>query len=309
MTEIITDAARGTGPAAAREIHRTQAAITVDAPAELVYRTLTDVTGWPLLYPWIVHTEIVERSGIEDLATFWAVRPGPEGGLRIWQSRRSLHDDTLRMVFEQRGSVGAIRELGGEWLFTDLEGGGCRVESHHWFTTDEDPALTAGELDRHGALQMRTLKEAVEGREQQSPLVLRAARDTLVPGTVKDVHARLSADLGLGGPATGETAGFGTAATEHPDGTTHDGRTVHIGRAPHTVVVKHLDPPAEFALYRRTWRLAEEADGVRVTAERLAVARPDTLAQDAQERRRALLTWLGEGAARDLPRGAGPFVK
>jgi aromatase len=308
MTETTTEAVRRTGRA--DQIHRTKAEITVDAPAELVYRTLTDVAGWPLLYPWIVHTEIVERQGIEDLTRFWAVRPGPEGGLRIWQSRRSLHDDTLRMVFEQQGSVGAIRGLGGEWLFIALENGGCRVESHHWFTTDQDPAITAGELDRHGALQMRTLKAAVEGREQDGPLVLRAERDTLLPGTVEDVHARLSAALGQGGSAAEETAVFGTAVTEHPDGTVRGGRTVHIGRAPHTVVVKHLDTPDEFALYRRSWRLAQEADGVRVTTERLAVARPETLAGDrAGERRRALLAWLDEGAARDLPQGAGHFVE
>jgi aromatase len=304
MTETTTEAARRTRPAT-EEIHRTKAEITVDAPAELVYRTLTDVAGWPLLYPWIVHTEIVEQRGAEDLSKFWAVRPGPEGGLRIWQSRRRLHDDTLRMVFEQQGTVGAIRRLGGEWLFIALEDGGCRVESHHWFTTDQDPAITAGELDRHGALQMRTLKAAVEGRERNAPLVLRAERRALLPGTVEDVHARLSAALGQD-PTAEETAVFGTADTPHPDGSTTGGRTVHIGRAPHTVVVKHLDPPRGCALYRRSWRLTQEANGVRVTAERLAVARPETLAADpGGERRAALLAWLGRGAEQDLPEGAG----
>ncbi|MCS0639589.1 aromatase/cyclase [Streptomyces sp. LP05-1] len=309
MTETTTQAARRTG-SAAEEIHRTEARITIDAPAELVYRTLTDVAGWPLLYPWIVHTEIVEMRGTGDLSRFWAVRPGPEGGLRIWQSRRTLHDDTLRMVFEQQGSVGAIRGLGGEWLFIPLENGGCRVESHHWFTTDQDPAVTAGELDRHGALQMRTLKAAVEGREQDGPLVLRADRSALLPGTVEEIHARLAAALGQDGPATGETAGFGTAVMEHPDGTTHSGRIVRIGRPPHTLVVKHLDAPGEFALYRRSWRLAQEADGVRVTAGHLAVARPETLAGDrAGERRRALMAWLDEGAGRDLSQGASHSVE
>ncbi|MFD9098898.1 SRPBCC family protein [Streptomyces collinus] len=304
MTQTTTEAARRTGPAT-EEIHRTTAEITVDAPAELVYRTLTDVAGWPLLYPWIVHTEIVEQHGTEDLSKFWAVRPGPEGGLRIWQSRRHLHDDTLRMVFEQQGTVGAIRRLGGEWLFIPLQDGGCRVESHHWFTTDQDPAITAGELDRHGALQMRTLKAAVEAREQDGPLVLRAERRALLPGTVEDVHALLSAALGRPASA-GESAVLGTADTPHPDGSTRSGRTVHIGRAPHTLVVKHLDPPPEFALLRRSWRLAQDADGVRVTAERLAVARPETLAEDpGQERRARLLAWLGEGAEQDLPEGAG----
>ncbi|MFF3339649.1 SRPBCC family protein [Streptomyces flavidovirens] len=288
------------------EIHRTRAAITVDAPAVEVYRTLTDVLNWPLLYPWIVHTEIVERRGIEDVSKFWAVRPGPEGGLRVWQSRRRLHDAERRMEFEQLGTVGAIRRLGGEWLFLPEGDGRCRVESHHWFTTDQDPAVTAQELDRHGALQMRTLKDAVEQRTEAQRLVLRVERSAEVPGKPQEVYGRLSAALGQPRPGERE-AEFIDAPCDHPDGTAATGRSVRITRAPHTLVLKHLDPPGELALYRRGWRLDEVPDGVRVTSEQLAVARPEALmdgpAETAGTRRQALLKWLGARAAADLSQG------
>ncbi|MFD6465712.1 aromatase/cyclase [Streptomyces goshikiensis] len=307
-------------------IHRTQASVTVDAPAEEVYRTLTDVANWPLLYPWIAHTEIVERTGDADLSKFWAVRPGPEGGLRIWESRRTLHDGELRMEFEQQGTVGAIRRLGGEWLFLPEGAGRCRVESRHWFTTDEDPAVTAEELDRHGALQMRTLKEAVEGRASAERLVLRARRSTVLPGTTApEVHAHLCASAGRwerGAPQAGvAAAGFAEAAFteaewEHPDGTVHLGPSVRIARAPHTLVLKSLEPYGQFALHRCVWRLEETPEGVLVTAEQLAVAHPEALdgdtpdTQDAPDapagsRRERLLAWLDARAAAALPQGAG----
>ncbi|PWI42520.1 SRPBCC family protein [Streptomyces sp. ICBB 8177] len=277
---------------------RTEAAITVAAPAALVYRTLTDVAGWPLLYPWITHTEVLERRGAEDLARFWAVRPGPEGGLRIWQSARRLHDADLRMEFEQQGTVGAIRRLGGEWRFLPDGRDGCRVESHHWFTSGEDPALTAAELDRHGALQMRTLKEAVEQREHQERRVLRAERSAVLPGTPHEVQARLTRALGRAEPVATEAAEFVDTPVDRPDGTVAEGRAVRIVRAPHTVVLKYLDPGAPFALHRRVWRLRSAAGGVRVTAQRLAVLDPQSAADDS--RRPALLAWLDDRATADL---------
>ncbi|WP_051970077.1 SRPBCC family protein [Kitasatospora azatica] len=280
------------------EIHRTRAAISVQAPARDVYLTLTDVLGWPLLYPWITHTEVLEQQGPEDLTKFWAVRPGPEGTLRIWTSRRRLDDAALVMEFEQHGSVGAIRRLGGRWLFLEQPDGQCLVESHHWFTTDEDPAVTAAELDRHGALQMRTLKEAVEQREQAEPLVLRAEREVLLAGTtIEEVHRHLVDTLDLG-ETPQEEAQFVTARAAHPDGPSRAGRSVLILRDPHTVLLKHLEPPAEFALYRRSWHLDSTADGIRVTARQLAVAR----SEEADLSR--LGEWLDRQAAADLPAAA-----
>ncbi|WP_328538825.1 aromatase/cyclase [Streptomyces sp. NBC_00344] len=244
-----------------REIHRTRAGIDVDAPAESVYRALTDVSGWPVLYPWIAHTEVVSRDGQDDEVKFWAVRPGPEGGLRIWTSRRTLDPDALRMDFTQQGSVGPIKELGGTWDFLARPDGGCRVESGHWFTTDADPAETAGELDRHGGLQMRTLKSQTEHRTALTSDVIRVEDSAVFTGTVASVHARLLDTL----PArdSDESAWFGAV-----DGV----RTVQIGHGGHTLVQKLLTPPDPAALYRRRWRITEAPGGVLVTADVLAVA-------------------------------------
>ncbi|MFJ8308131.1 MULTISPECIES: SRPBCC family protein [unclassified Streptomyces] len=244
-----------------REIHRTRAGIDIDAPADSVYRALTDVADWPLLYPWIAHTELVSQDGQDDEVKFWAVRPGPEGGLRIWTSRRTLDPVALRMDFVQQGSVGPIKELGGTWDFLPRPDGGCRVVSGHWFTTDADPQETAGELDRHGGLQMRTLKSKTEQPGSLTSDVIRVEDSAVLPGSVASVHARLLAAL----PQRDgdESAWFGSQ-----DGTP----AVQIEHAGHTLVQKPLTAPAPADLYRRRWRLTEVPGGVLVTADVLAAA-------------------------------------
>lgn len=246
--------------AAERQVHRTSATVDVDAPADVVYRALTDVADWPVLYPWIAHTEVVAREGADDEVKFWAVRPGPEGGLRIWTSKRTLDAAARRMVFEQQGSVGPIEQLGGTWDFLPREDGGCRVESGHWFTTASDPAVTAGELDRHGALQMQTLKAQTESATALTTDVVRAEAAATVPGPLGKVRARLLAAL----PAGEGDAWFGE---------TEAGPTVQIVHGDGVVVQKPLAPPEPAELLRTRWRFAEEAAGVRVTADVLAVAR------------------------------------
>ncbi|WP_405872893.1 SRPBCC family protein [Streptomyces sp. NBC_00005] len=242
-----------------RQVHRTRATVDIDAPAEAVHRALTGVAGWPVLYPWIAHTEVLAREGADDEVKFWAVRPDGSG-LRVWTSKRTLDPVALRMEFEQRGSVGPIEQLGGTWDFVPRPDGGCRVESGHWFTTDADPDETARELDRHGALQMRTLKSQTESATSLTTDVIRAKSEVLVSGgSLAGLRARLLAAL----PAGDGDAWFGE---------TSEGPTVQIAHGDHVLVQKLLSPPGPADLYRRRWRLGEEAGGVRVTADVLAVA-------------------------------------
>jgi len=277
-------------------IHRTRAAIDIDAPAEAVYLALTDLEYWPLLFPWIAHTEVVHRHGADDKAKFWAVRPGPEGGLRIWTSTRTLDSVALRMEFEQQGSVGPISRLGGTWDFLPQEGGGCRVESSHWFTTDADPQDTAAELDRHGALQMRTLKARTENAATEDARALRSESTALLPGTVEEVHALLLAAQPQDGREGDADAWFASSDSEA-------GRTVQISYAPRTVLRKRLDPPAGTDLYRCRWQLAEAPQGgVLVTAEVLAVAVAEASADD----RTRLLGLLAADAQAALAFGLEP---
>ncbi|MGW5279940.1 SRPBCC family protein [Streptomyces collinus] len=242
-----------------RQVHHTRATVDIDAPADSVYRALTGVADWPVLYPWIAHTEVLGREGADDEVKFWAVRPDGTG-LRVWTSKRTLDPRALRMVFEQRGSVGPIRQLGGTWDFVSRPDGGCRVESGHWFTTDADPAGTAGELDRHGSLQMRTLKSQTESATALTTDVIRAESAAHVAGrSLAEVRGRLLAAL----PAGEGDAWFGDTGT---------GPAVQIAHGDAVLVQKPLSPPAPARLYRTRWRLAEEAGGVRVTADVLAVA-------------------------------------
>ncbi|MFI9080856.1 SRPBCC family protein [Streptomyces sioyaensis] len=265
-----------------RQAHRTHATIDIDAPAMSVYRALTGVADWPLLYPWIAHTEVLTREGADDEVKFWAVRPDGTG-LRVWTSKRTLDPDALRMVFEQLGPVGPIRQLGGTWNFVPRPDGGCRVESSHWFTADADPTESAEELARHGALQMQTLKSQTESATALTTDVIRAESAVLVSGgSLARIRGRLLAAL----PDGDGDAWFGD---------TPAGLAVQIAHGEDVLVQKPLSPPAPARLYRTRWRLAQEAGSVRVTADVLAV----TTGEHARVRR------LAEAGVRDALALAG----
>ncbi|MFJ1755838.1 aromatase/cyclase [Kitasatospora sp. NPDC088134] len=252
------------------EIHRTRADITVAAPPEAVYRAMTDVEQWPVVFPWIAHTEVLERDGDADLVKFWAVRP--DGTTRIWTSRRTLDPVGLRMEFEQQGAVGLIDRLGGSWLFAPgTTADSCEVGSEHWFTTDGDPAAAAAELDRHGARQLATLRSRSEGRAELAGRLLRGERTLLVAEPPAQVHERLRRGLGPLGPAHGES--FLDVTLDRADGSVHPDRVLQIPTGTGLLVHKHLMPPETLELLVRHWRVAADPAGTLVTAGYTAVVR------------------------------------
>jgi aromatase len=247
------------------DAHRTEASATIAAPAPDVYRLLTDVAEWPLLYPWIAHTEILESDVLEsggsrDLVKFWAVKP--DGTARIWTSRRTLDPRALRMDFEQLGSVGPITGLGGTWVFHPDGEAGCRVETTHWFTTGHDPAEVAGELDRNSARQLAVLRAKAERREEFAGRVLRVERRRELPYTVEESYDLLVRSLG----AEHDGAAFVDLASRAPAGGTRTGRTLRIAVPGRAVVQQDLEPADPLELWLRRWRVEQRAGGTLLTA-------------------------------------------
>lgn len=273
------------------ETHRTEACVEIAAPAEDVYRLLTDVVEWPLLYPWIAHTEVLEREPDGDLVQFWAVKP--DGSARIWSSRRTLDARALRMDFEQLGSVGPIDALGGTWVFHPRDDGGCRVETRHWFTTGQDPEQVAGELDRNSERQLGVLRTKAERRQEFASRVLRVEQHRELAHDPAEAHARLR--RALDAPA-GASAEFTDVTRRGPSGGTHTSRTLRIVLPGHAVIEQELTPPDPLELCLRRWRVAPSAGGTTLTAS-MVLSSPQA---DRAEGRDALRTWAAANLAASL---------
>lgn len=136
----------------------------IGAPAKVVYDLLTDLSTWPWLFPWILHTEQLERDGDEDVVRYWGVTA--EETIRSWVSRRRLDPAALRMDFVQQGAVGEVSRLSGSWTFTELPGGGTRVESDHEFEVGDGvpKAKVAAMFAGRGEVQLARLRECAENQ-------------------------------------------------------------------------------------------------------------------------------------------------
>lgn len=268
------------------EAEQTQASIIVDAPAEITYAMLVDVANWPLLYPWIAHTEFVERAPAEDLVQFWAVNP--LGRIRIWTSRRYLDASALRMDIEQQGSVGPITGLTGSWTFKPLPGDRCLVESRHAFhaATPEDRAAGVTELNRHGKLQMETLKSRVENRARLAELTWSFEDSLVVESELGQVYRALR-DVGSWPAHLPYLTALEVTEDENDvqfyDVRTHDAnessRYVRICLPDKGIAYKQLTVTAPVDLHLGRWTLAETPAGVSVTSAHTVLVNPSAAEQ------------------------------
>jgi len=102
-----------------REVKRS--ALVNQSPARL-FALINDVESYPLFLPWCTHASVQSRTPQEVVATI-GVRQGALAG--EFTTRNTLEAD--RRIHMQLVS-GPFRALEGEWLLTELAGGGCRVE-------------------------------------------------------------------------------------------------------------------------------------------------------------------------------------
>ena len=114
---------------------RSEIAVDVAAPPELVFRLARDVERWPRLLPHYVSVEPLERVADGSLvARMVARRPlVPLMGLSLpvtWRSRAWSELDPPRLRFRHRG--GATHGMDVTWRF-EARDGGARVTIEHDF--------------------------------------------------------------------------------------------------------------------------------------------------------------------------------
>src|SRR4051794_34497189 len=94
-----------------RPEHReTEHEITIEAPAEVVYKLIADVGNWPRLFPPTVYVDHVEKLGDDERIRIWATA---NGEVKTWTSRRSLDPVGLRVDFRQEVSSPPVAAMGG----------------------------------------------------------------------------------------------------------------------------------------------------------------------------------------------------
>ncbi|MFE3170899.1 SRPBCC family protein [Amycolatopsis sp. NPDC059090] len=263
----------------------------VAAPAATAYRLLTDAGSWPLLFPWILHTECLEQTGNEDVYRFWGLTP--DGGTRIFSSRRDLDPVGLSMDFEQRGAVGEVRGLTGRWLFKPLSDDRTLVESHHTFSMASD-APEAREravamFTKHGNAQMDALRRRAEHlAELEERTVVRTA-EVRIACRVQDVYQAVRDVAGWPGRmAHIERAEVREAApdVQFVDLEVRGEDAPRVRKSawvclPHDkIVTKAVGLPAPYETHTGRLLFSATPDGTLVTAEQTTIAAPEVSGKD-----------------------------
>jgi aromatase len=142
---------------------RTDNAVVIDAPLDLVWSMTNDVASWPELFSEYASAEILERRG--DTVRFrLTLHPDEQGRVWSWVSERTPDRSTCT-VSAHRVETGVFEFMNIRWSYEPVDDG-VRMRWVQEFRMKPeaplDDAAMTGRLNRNTAVQLQLIKEKVE---------------------------------------------------------------------------------------------------------------------------------------------------
>ncbi|MCX4906883.1 aromatase/cyclase [Streptomyces sp. NBC_00878] len=171
-------------------LHRTEHTWTTDAPADVLYALVADVTRWPAIFEPTVHVRHIERSARSERFEIWAVM---NGEVAHWTSHRVRDADRHCVTFRQEHARPPVTSMSGSWLFRELPTGKTEIVLRHRFTVeDDDPSAVSAvsaALDRNSARELAALTQVAGAGHPVDELVF-AFTDTIeLTGTAAEAYS------------------------------------------------------------------------------------------------------------------------
>ncbi|MET9390144.1 aromatase/cyclase [Streptomyces sp. NPDC006624] len=272
------------------DVTRVTHRIDVAAPADAVYRIVSDVSLWPLYFPPTVRAERTAGDDSDERIRIWAVA---HGEVRTWESRRRLDRAAREVRFEQTRPSDPVAAMGGRWEVRERGDGDCTVVlDHHYRAVGDDPsalARIADAVETNSVSELSHLRLAAERAGSEDELLLDFSDTEVIPGPAADVYDFLYdaakwperlphvVRLDLRENVTGLQ--YMEMDTRAPDGSVHttvSGRVCTPGRR---IVYKQTRLPPVLRAHNGEWLLEDAGDGtVRVTARHQVVLNPEGIA-------------------------------
>ncbi|SDW71395.1 aromatase/bifunctional cyclase/aromatase [Amycolatopsis xylanica] len=263
------------------ELQHTRHEISIDAPAETVYRVIADATAWPQHLAPTIH---VERTGLpagEERLRIWA---DANGEVKNWTSRRVLHPHEHRIEFRQEVSTAPVASMAGEWTVRPVSGG-CVLALTHEFTAVDAAGLdwVASATDRNSHKELANIKALAENWDHAGELLFSFEDSVTMDCRAEDVYAFLDradrwpallphvARLDLREDV--EHIQRMTMDTTAKDGSVHTTESVRVCFPDaHRIVYKQLVPPSLMAVHTGEWTVRELGGGRVLVTSRHVVA-------------------------------------
>ncbi|MFD0206395.1 MULTISPECIES: aromatase/cyclase [Saccharothrix] len=258
------------------ETRVTEHEITVDAPAEQVYRLVADVTNWPQVFPPTVHVEYLERGDTAERLRIWAIGNAEP---KTWTSRRELDESGLRVDFRQEIPAPPIAGMGGAWVIEPEGGAKCRVRLlHDYSAVGDDPENLAWidrAVDHNSNSELAALKRAAEPASDAG-LLLSFDDVVEIDGSVKDVYDFINEAqlweqrlphvqrVSLREDSPGLQVLEMDTLTK--DGSVHTTKSVRVCTPERSIHYKQVVLPALLTVHTGAWLFTETATGVRTTS-------------------------------------------
>ncbi|TDP90583.1 aromatase/cyclase [Labedaea rhizosphaerae] len=272
-----------------QDVREVEHEITVQAPADQIYRYLAEVENWPRLFPPTIFVDHVERSADQERIRIWATA---NGEAKNWTSRRWLKPRDRRIDFRQEVSPPPVASMGGAWVIEPLSDKESRVRLlHDYRAIDDDPASLAWidkAVDTNSRKELGALKENIERAATTPQDLLMSFTDSVeVAGSAKDVYQFIyEADQWTERlphvarvDMREDTPGLQILEmdTRTKDGSTHTTKSVRVCFPHQRIVYKQTTLPALMALHTGYWELREHENGVTAIAEHTVVINTDNI--------------------------------
>jgi aromatase len=272
------------------EVTRVTHRIDIAAPADAVYRVVSDVSLWPLYFPPTVRAERTQGDDSDEIIRIWAVA---HGEVRTWESRRRLDRAARRVSFEQTRPSDPVAAMGGRWEVRERGDGDCTVVlDHHYRAVGDEPsalARIAEAVETNSVSELSHLRLAAERAESEEELLLDFSDTEVIKAPAADVYAFLQdaakwperiphvvrLDLRESVPGLQHME----MDTRAPDGSVHTTVSGRVCTPLERIVYKQTRLPPVLRAHNGEWRVEDAADGtVRVTARHQVLLDPEGIA-------------------------------
>ncbi|SCL31464.1 aromatase [Micromonospora pallida] len=142
---------------------KTECAVVIDAPMDLVWDMTNDVPNWPNLFTEYATAEVLERDG-NTIRFRLAMHPDEDGKVNTWVSERTS-DPATRTVRAHRIETGPFDFMNIFWAYREVDGGvemRWEQEFHVKDVMPFDDDAMAAHLLKNSAIQMAAIKERIE---------------------------------------------------------------------------------------------------------------------------------------------------
>ncbi|WP_216586286.1 aromatase/cyclase [Streptomyces brasiliscabiei] len=264
--------------------------ITIDAPADAVYRLVAEVENWPRIFPPTIYVDHVERGEGQERIRIWATA---NGEAKSWTSRRTLDPRALRITFRQEVSTPPVAAMGGTWIIEPLSDSSSRVRLlHDYRAVDDDPEglkWIDEAVDRNSRSELAALKSNVELAYATEELTFSFEDTVQIAGSAKDAYDFIDeADLWVerlphvaSVRFSEDTPGLQVLEmdTRAKDGSTHTTKSYRVAFPHRKIAYKQVTLPALMTLHTGIWTFTENDGGVRATSQHTVVLNTANIAK------------------------------